>query len=243
MKPSRSFIACAAMLIWMFSLPIPAQGQVREWDFSVSAFGGGALPFTTDVKRSGSGLGVPFSFAGKGLELNSSVSFGGKITDWWLGLRHGSNLDFGAELDISQSYPNLKAQTASMTGSNGGLPVSGLSVPFPRVAISSTILAINALLRWPLGVTPELPNSRWYPYIGWGGGADIAHAKSLDLEQTDAVPAWQALGGVQFFLTRHLAAFAEYKFTQAGHTYKFSWEYEKETANVNHLVAEPSWHF
>lgn len=130
-----------------------------------------------------------------------------------------------------------------MTGSSGGLPVSGLSVPFPRVAISSTILAVNALLRWPLGVTPELPNGRWYPYIGLGGGADIAQAKALDLEQTDAVPAWQVLGGVNFFLTRNLAAFAEYKFTQASHTFKFSYEYEKETASVNHLVAGLSWHF
>lgn len=101
MKLSRSFITCAAMLVWMFSLPIPAQGQVREWDFSLSAFVGGALPFTTDVKSSGSALGVPFSFTGKDLELNNSVSFGGKITDWWTGLRDRSNLDFGGELDIT----------------------------------------------------------------------------------------------------------------------------------------------
>ena len=255
MKGSQAFLACAALVVGILSLPRPAQGQDRAWDFSLSAFAGGALPLSTDVTRRGSALGnpitsttgsplgVPFSFTGKDLALKSSVSVGGKLTGWWMGLRQGSHLDCGAELDLTQSFPSIKGQTASAAGRINGLPVSGLSVPFPGVDISSTILALNVLLRWPLGVRPDLPNGRWYPYLGGGGGLDIGHANSLGLPQTDTGPAWQALGGVSFFLARNLAAFAEYKFTQATHTFRFSWEYEKETASLNHFVAGLSWHF
>lgn len=243
----RVVLVGALMVVVMIILPAPARCQVRPWDVSLGAFVGGALPFDTNVKSSGQTRGLPFSFTAKDLTLKDSVSFGGKLTGWWTGLRPRTHLDFGAGLDITRFYPDIKAQTASISGTIGGLPVSGVSAPWPKVGVSSTLVGLNALVRWPLGVTPELPNGRWYPYLGLGGGADIARATLEGSSDTDTAAALQVLGGVTLFLTRHLALFAEYKFTHASHSFAFSGpgyqETDKGTGDVNHLVGGLAWHF
>ena len=242
----RSFLVSVTLVVCCTSLlPAPARGQERPWDVSLGAFVGGALPFGTDVQASGSTLGVPFVFTGKDVSLKDSVSFGGKLTGWWTGLRERTHLDVGLGLDVTQAYPDIKAQTVAATGSVGGVPVVGAS--FTKVGISSTLVGIDALVRYPLGVTPDLPNGRWTPYLGVGGGADIARATWQGASDTDTAAALEVLGGVQVFLTRHLALFAEYKFTHADHTFAFTLpsiqETDKGTGNVNHLVGGLAWHF
>ena len=247
MKLCRSLLVGVLMVVGMIILPVSAQSQVPSWDVSLGAFVGGALPFGTDVQSSGQTMGLPFSFTAKDLSLKDSVSFGGTLTGWWTGLRDQTHLDVGLGLDVTQSYPDMKAQNAPVWGTIAGLPVSGISAPWPKVGISSTLVGFDALIRWPLGVTPDLPNGRWYPYLGVGGGPDIARATLEGSSSTDTTAALEVLGGVQFFLTRHLAVFAEYKFTHASHTFTFTGptyhETDTGTGNVNHVVGGLAWHF
>ncbi|HTU02108.1 MAG TPA: hypothetical protein VMG58_09840, partial [Candidatus Sulfotelmatobacter sp.] len=99
------------------------------------------------------------------------------------------------------------------------------------------------LLRHPFGVTPDLPQGRWYPYLGIGGGAEIAQKKGTPVfsltgmafapgpvsirvgdSATDTAAVLQLLAGLKIFFTRHVALFGEYKFTHADHTFRYSYQ-------------------
>lgn len=60
-----------------------------------------------------------------------------------------------------------------------------------------------------------MPNGRWFPYIGVGGGGQRLAVKVTEGRNT--APAFQGLGGIKVFLSKHVAAFAEGKFIHASH--------------------------
>lgn len=85
--------------------------------------------------------------------------------------------------------------------------------------LNATYFGVNVLARIPIGVEPDLPNGRWFPYIGVGGGAQRLTLQAPGTtEGRNTSPAFQGLGGVKVFLTRHIAVFAEGKFIHASHT-------------------------
>jgi hypothetical protein len=76
-----------------------------------------------------------------------------------------------------------------------------------------------------MDVTQELPNGRWFPYIGVGGGGQRLTAKNIPgfagLEGEHTAPAFQGLWGAKVFITKHIAVFGEGKFTYASHALEF----------------------
>ena len=85
-----------------------------------------------------------------------------------------------------------------------------------------TPIVLNAIYRLPLARNADFPQGRIHPYVGVGLGAFIATLESrttvLDVNtsfsDTDVRPGFQAIAGTRFFLTRHIALFAEYKFVR-----------------------------
>jgi opacity protein-like surface antigen len=216
-------------------VPPQAHAQVLPgWDFAVAGFGGGAFPFETDFP------------------LSNSVSFGGKIQAWTTAARATIGLDFGAEVDVTQYYPD-SASTAAPASScisiRGVGCRTGNGSGATATDVSATIAALNLLLRWPLGVSDTFPQGRWYPYLGIGGGAEIARAtvQGSGATDTDTAPVLQVLGGATVFLTKHLSVFAEYKFTHAAHTFSFATSpvptRQDNTYNVNYVVGGLAVHF
>ncbi len=281
---SRIALAVAVGLAFLLS-PALLFAQVPMWDFSVSAFGGGAFPFRTDYRIDDTIFSGYSSGTIKDVTLKSSVSFGGKLAVWTTGLRSRTGLDFGAEVDVTQYYPHVaraeQQHFETRTLSFGTFTFQEPSTIAGSADLDATIIALNVLARYPFGVTPELPQGRWYPYLGIGGGAEIARKKvapaydfsrmafadgpptiQAPTDVTDTAPVLQVLAGAKFFFTRHIALFAEYKFTHASHTFEYPYvscagvfgcgpggspqpgtHTEHFSTNVNHVVGGLAVHF
>jgi len=229
----------------LFAWPWPAAGQdevrVKPVDSYISVFGGVALPSKTDVTEVGPGTNLTLF----DVKLDSSPSIGGKIGMYTTQFRAGTGLDFGFELDITNFTPDQKGNQV-LSGTLNGVPVGVIT---SHININSTLIAVNLLARKPFGVTQDLPNGRWYPYVGIGGGVQTSTFEPPGTikkgRQTD--PAFQGLAGVKAFLTQHVALFGEYKFTHASHTFETQSGgaiiTDNYTFNVNHFVGGIAVHF
>jgi len=118
----------------------------------------------------------------------------------------------------------------------------GLTIPTP-IDFSVNVLTANILFRYPIGATPEMPQGRWYPYVGGGLGVQRAHLTDSGFQETSYSPAVQGLIGAKFFLVKNLAIFAEIKRTTGWHTFDYEGSgappgfFSKFTISSNHLVA------
>ena len=101
------------------------------------------------------------------------------------------------------------------------------------------------MARLPIAVTSELPNGRWFPYIGIGGGGQVLTYEAPGTTKGRQVaPSFQGLGGIKVFLTKHIAAFVEGKFTHASHSLEFQGFGAIDMAvNAVHGVGGLSLHF
>ena len=168
--------------------------QVRPIDFYLSGFGGYAFPFKADLLSR-------FTSVNNNLEMESSPSFGGKIGMWFTAPRKALGIDIGAEIDVTHFNPDT---------------------PGP-LQLNATYVGFHLLARVPMGVTPELPNGRWFPYVGVGGGVQrlTFEAPRSTSEDSDNAGAFQGLWGVKVFLSKHIAVFGEGKYTHATHRMNF----------------------
>jgi hypothetical protein len=147
-------------------------------------------------------------------DFENSPSFGGKVGLWVTAPRKTLGIDIGVEIDVTHFDP--------------------------APALSATYFGVNLMARLPMGVEPELPNGRWFPYIGVGGGAQWLNATEFGIKSNTA-PAFQGLGGVKVFVFKHVAAFLEGKFTHASHSLMFA--SADFAVNVAHGVGGLSLHF
>jgi hypothetical protein len=157
---------------------------------------------------------------GQDVEFENSPSFGGKVGLWVTAPRKSLGIDIGAEVDVTHFDPDP--------------------------TLSATYFGVNLMARIPMGVEPELPNGRWFPYIGFGGGAQRLSVEVLGYKEGNTVLAFQGLGGVKVFLIKHVAVFVEGKFTHASHTLVFpvfSLGSVDFTVNAVHGVGGLSFHF
>lgn len=203
--------------------------RVRPIDLYISGFVGYSHPFKTEFSSAG--------VTAQDAELEQSPSVGGKIGIWITAPRKFLGIDLGAEIDITSFGPNLPG--GQVLQSNVGL-VSPIALDF-----SAVYLGISILARLPLGVTAELPNGRWFPYIGFGGGGQRLTFQTVGTnEGQHTAPAFQGLGGAKVFVTKHIAAFVEGKYIHASHTLEAQGGPPAElTVNSVHGVGGLSFHF
>lgn len=231
------FMLMSCVLVWAESARADEEVQVRPIDVYLSLYGGIASPFKTDVTESTPAISV----TGKDSKLENSASIGGKAGLWLTAPRKSLGLDLGLELDVTNFGPDQKAGQVLTT-------TSGFNVVTDSVNLNATLIGINFLARLPVGVTADLPNGRWYPYLGVGGGLErLTFQTAGSTEGKDSSPAFQGLGGIKVFLFKHLAVFAEAKFTHASHTLEFQGPgitvSDKLTVNALHGVGGLSFHF
>ena len=157
-------------------------------DVYLAGFGGYAMPFNTDfTSRTG---------ATSEVELQNTPSLGGKIGVWVTDTRQALGIDVGMELDVTDYHPDTQG----------------------ALKLHATYVGFNLLTRMPMRVTQDRPNGHWFPYIGVGGGGQRLSSQVSGTNQgRDTVVAFQGLGGVKVFVTRHIALFAEGKFIHASH--------------------------
>jgi opacity protein-like surface antigen len=143
------------------------------------------------------------------LSLKNNVAYGLKIGGYfpsalnWLGL----------EFEGFYNQPDIKSQAATASSSSGVL-----SGQFDATRLRVAHFAVNVLARYP-GTT-------FQPYIGIGGGGNVAGLdENLNNGTADDIaiaPSLNALAGVRIFLTEHIAVFGEYKYNQTLSKFQFS---------------------
>ena len=242
-------LAVTALLL----LPLQAHAE-RDWEFSVGAFGGKAFHSnesmkTTQLPDAISG-GTDYNVTAHGVNLNDAPTFGGKLTAWYRPRQYNWQPQIGLELDWTRFTADLDPQTVGATGTSSVPGFEGGAVIFNvHQDFSVNVLAVNLLFRYPIAATPEMPQGRWYPYVGGGLGAQRAHMTIVGFEETSYSPAVQGLIGVKFFLIKNLGIFAEVKRTTGWNNFDFQGSgappgfYEKFTISSNHFVAGVALHF
>lgn len=218
----------------------------RPGEMYVGGFGGytfGGSNFT-NAQVSGTPVG--------GFNLSDSGIYGLKIGYFmpdrmnWLGF----------EVEGFNTSPNIKPSSSSV----GTLPGASLRV---------TTLAFNAIIRGKFGCGPSRneparrttteTHSDAYgyrhdtfcplqPYVGAGLGVFFAHTNGFGGTTSDsdnAVPGFNGLAGIRYFVTEHVAVFGEYKYNRA------TFNFDSVTAagglrgdySVHNLVGGLSFHF
>ncbi len=204
----KALVSAVLLLLCIVGYSESARAQeevrVKPVDVYISGFGGYSFPFKTDM--SFGGLEV------RDVKLENVPAIGGKVGTWMTAHRKTLGIDFGIEIDAIRFRPNHA----------GGQVVSSNLGPVTLVPLDldATYFGVNVMARLPIDVTPELPNGRWFPYIGLGGGVQQLSLESPAQKDRNTVPAFQGLGGVKAFVTRHIAVFAEGKFIHASHTFR-----------------------
>ena len=145
----------------------------------------------SDVNLTTLGTGV------SDLSLQDSVVYGGKLGVYFPGIRW-----LGVETEVFRTTPHVKQQAVTAGGATLSVPGSHLSV-----------------LTWAFNAVVRYPGKRFQPYAGVGVGIFFAESSFQGRSEDDTVPGFNALAGLRFFLTDHLALFGEYKYTRA--TFEF----------------------
>ncbi|HKN86595.1 MAG TPA: hypothetical protein VJV04_07040 [Nitrospiraceae bacterium] len=197
----------------------------RPGELYVAGFGGytfGGSSFTNAVTA-----GAPT----RGFNLNDSGIYGVKV-----GYFMPNRLNWlGFEVEGFNTSPNIKP---SVNGP-GGTPLPGASLRVTTLAFNAIIRG-----KFACGPSRNEPSRRTttethrttietnrsaygdqedtfcplQPYVGAGIGVFFAHTNGFGAGQSgsdNAVPGFNGLAGVRYFLTEHVAVFGEYKYQRA----------------------------
>ena len=145
------------------------------------------------------------------VELDPGFTVGLRIGYWFESLPFlGLGLDgFYFSLPVPAQ---TVATTVSVSGSIFDKPISSTGsgqVRLPSFELPSAGFSPQLMLRWPLFTSNELPKGRLQPYVGVGP----AWAVTIDTDKAALILGGLVRGGVSFQLFRHLALFAEYRYS------------------------------
>ncbi len=230
-------------------LPVVSWAE-EKWDFSIDAFGGKAFLENANIKIKCQGCAPNFDGRAHAVHRNDSGAWGGRVTGWYLPRKHDWMPQIGLGLDWTRFTADRDGQR---TGGSGTVSTPGMQIVgwnLSPQAFSVDIATINLMFRYPLGVTPGLPQGRLSPYVGVGAGVERARLTdgATGFRKVDYAPAFDVIAGLKLFVFRNFALFGEYKRTYAEHRFKFDnlkpLDYqEKHTITANHLLAGVALHF
>ncbi|MFO0701794.1 MAG: hypothetical protein U0236_21460 [Nitrospira sp.] len=206
----------------------PSAVAERNWEFSFGGYGGRAFHADTTIHLTWAITPAgfePTDTKGNGLRFEDSGVFGAKISAWYLPRKLHWQPQIGLEVDGMRFTADVPPQTVSGEGVGkiSGLPLGDLTLS-ERVEFGVDNLAINLLFRYPIWATLDLPQGRWYPYVGVGGGVQRARLTDIATgnRETSYSPLFQGLVGIKFFLIKQIAIFGEAKYTQGWHSFDYA---------------------
>ena len=232
------------------SLLVAAPGLVSAEPY-LAGFVGAA--FTEDKGLDTTQTNNPLSVNGvsfldgtfKNIDFDTSVVFGGKVGYYFDYPVLGGN--FGLELEVYHFEPDVASQTVVFSGT--ARTIFGTTLPpefrttIQKADIDVTALGLNLLYRLELSQSDNFPHGRFQPYAGVGLGLFIATLSTTttpfdankSIDDTDVQPGGQILVGARFFLSPHIAIFAEYKFIQ---TAEFSFRFQESATALGQPATE-----
>ena len=236
---------------WLLGSTSVASAE-RNWEFSFGGFGGwafhGDTTFQTNlVINPSSGMVEPVNGKGTNLRFEDSGVFGAKLTAWHLPRKYNWQPQIGFEIDWTRFTADVPDQVIPAVGTLliSGSPLGSIGPFNRRREFGIDNMTFNLLFRYPIWATPDLPQGRWYPYVGIGGGAQRARLSTVGYEETSYSPCFQGMGGVKFFVIKYLALFGEAKWSQGWHTFKYETDFywERYSLSTIQLVGGVALHF
>jgi opacity protein-like surface antigen len=160
-----------------------------------------------------------------GLVTAQDISFdnsftGGLRGGYWLPFDVGP-VNFGLGLDFSHFSPDIGQQITTFCGAfcaNG---------TFQDVDLSVWVIGFDALIRFPLLKTAELPHGQLQPYFRVGPAIFVAHANDSsnfapgDQSDSDTSVGVKLGTGVAWMFTRNIGIFGEYRYTHFSPEFTF----------------------
>ena len=131
------------------------------------------------------------------LKLENSLVYGGKI-----GYYFEKAKALGFEIEGFNTTPNVKQQTAQLI--QPGQDPTQIDV---SARLRVTTMAVNMVVRYP--------GKKFQPYGGAGIGVFWAHLTTPVDSDTSTKPGFNALAGLRYLLTDHIALFGEWKYQHA----------------------------
>jgi opacity protein-like surface antigen len=131
------------------------------------------------------------------LSLETALVYGGKV-----GYYFEKAKALGFEIEGFNTTPNVKQQTAQL--------IQPGQDPIPidmSAGLRVTTMAVNMVVRYP--------GQKWQPYAGAGIGVFWAHFTTPVDSDTSTKPGFNALAGLRYLLTQHIAVFGEWKYQHA----------------------------
>jgi opacity protein-like surface antigen len=192
-------------IVWLLSVTLVSLSpELARGEMYLGGYAGAAFPDSADIEASVPGVA---SITAHDARWNTAAVVGGKLGYWLDPFPY-----VGLELEAFHLDPSTRPQTVSFTidGEPAGRgKIGGMDA-------SVTAVGLNILARWP--------GNRIQPYVGGGPAVFITRLEDSGRdgpsavtpsgqEDTDTSVGVQALAGVKLFVTRHIAFFAEYKFT------------------------------
>ncbi len=239
----------AITYLLVFATPAAAE---RKWEFSIGGYGGWAFHGDTTFQANqlinvSTGMVEPVDAKGTNLRFEDDGTFGAKLTAWHLPRKYKWQPQIGLEIDwtrFTADVPDGQVIPGFGTTLTTGTPI-GFIGPFDRIEFAVDNMAVNLLFRYPIWATEDMPQGRWYPYVGIGGGVQRARLSIQGYEETSYSPSFQALTGIKFFVIKYLALFGEAKWTQGWHTFKYETDFywERYSISTLHLVGGVALHF
>jgi opacity protein-like surface antigen len=211
---------------------VTASPAMAEWH--LAGYAGAALTESKDLRTELELSGAPFvNGRARDVTFDTAPVFGAKVGYFFGADLLGGNA--GIELDVYHFEPDVARQTVSFSGLLAGVP-GDTRTQIQSADVDVTAITINALYRFRLAADREYPQGRFQPYVGVGAGAFIARLATKtspfdmnkDIDDTQTRAGFQALAGGRWFVTPHLALFAEYKFVQ---TQSFAFRF-KESGTI-----------
>lgn len=152
-------------------------------------------------------------------ELSRSVLGGGKLGYYFPKARW-----FGIETEFFYTTPHIKQQNTRITIQPGTI-IPGFG-PVPPFTGESVFTGDHfRVMTWvPVNLMFRYHKARLQPYIGVGPGIFFArvHTTQVGFEgtQNSTNIGLNAKAGVQYFITRHLSAFAEWKYNRTSFNFE-----------------------
>ena len=194
------------------------QGQAEMY---IAGQAGYAMPSDlSDIKGTGNSSGVTST----DLALKSGLAYGIKIGGYFPGAANWLGLEF----EGFYNQPDIKAQTATLT------PGGQQQVDSSKMRVAT--FAVNVLARYP--------GETFQPYVGIGGGvnvADIEGTRNTFSDDFTMAPSLNVLAGIRAFVTERIAFFGEFKHNRS--TFKFSENEFDATYRTNMFMGGIAFHF
>lgn len=156
-------------------------------------------------------------------ELSRSILLGGKVGYYFPGVRW-----FGLETEVSYTTPHIKQQNTGVTVPPGAVlqgfgPVCGIIVC--GVTVEGVLGGDHfRVITWaPVNVMFRYHKMRLQPYVGVGLGVFFARvhttAAGFEGSQGDITVGLNAKAGLEYYITKHLSAFGEWKYNRASFSF------------------------